>query len=65
MIDQRRLLIIQIAISMLEQWYSTWEGFKSHHDGGIRRLALCSKARGLVYHDRALLKGAKAMQEKH
>ncbi|MFT8234773.1 hypothetical protein ACLNBI_24905 [Pseudomonas guariconensis] len=60
MIDNRRLLIIQVALSMLEQWYSTWEGFKGHHDGGIRRLALHSKARGLVYHDRALLKAEDA-----
>lgn len=60
MADNRRLLIIQIALSMLEQWYSTWDGFKSHQDGGIRRLALHSKARGLVCHDRALLKAEAA-----
>lgn len=60
MIDNRRLLIIQIALSMLEQWYSTWEGFKAHQDGGIRRLALHAKARGLVCHDRALLKAEAA-----
>lgn len=56
MIDSRRLLIIQISLSMLEQWYTTWEGFKDHRNGDIRRLALHSKARGLVCHDRALAK---------
>lgn len=56
MIDPRRVFVTGIALSMLGQWYSTWEGFKVHRDGTIRRLALHSKARGLVCHDRALTK---------
>lgn len=61
MIDSRRLLIIQIALSILGQWYTTWEGFKDHRDAEIRRLALHSKARGLVCHDRALAKAEEAL----
>lgn len=56
MIDPRRVFVTEIALSMLEQWYTTWEGFKDHRNGDIRRLALHSKARGLVCHDRALAK---------
>ncbi|CAN2983273.1 MULTISPECIES: hypothetical protein [Pseudomonas] len=63
MIDPRRIFFIEIALSMLEQWYSTWEGFKEHRDGTIRRLALHSKARGLVYHDRCLLKAEGALND--
>ncbi|UNY42255.1 hypothetical protein PP918_gp47 [Pseudomonas phage UFJF_PfDIW6] len=63
MIDPRRIFFIEIALSMLEQWYSTWEGFKEHRDGTIRRLALHSKARGLVYHDRCLIKSEVAFRD--
>lgn len=56
MIDPRRIFVTEIALSMLEQWYMTWEGFKDNRDGDIRRLALHSKVRGLVCHDRALAK---------
>ena len=61
MIDPRRIFVIEIALSMLEQWYSTWEGFKEHRDGTIRRLALHAKTRGLVCHDRYLLKAEGAI----
>lgn len=63
MIDPRRIFVIEIALSMLEQWYSTWEGFKEHRYGTIRRLALHSKARGLVYHDRCLIKSEVAFRD--
>lgn len=56
MIDPRRVFVTEIALSMLEQWYTTWECFRGHRDAEIRRLALHSKARGLVCHDRALAK---------
>lgn len=63
MIDRRRELITQIALSMLEQWYSTWDSFKDHHAGEVRRMALHSKARGLCYHDRALIKAETAFDD--
>ncbi|KQQ62954.1 hypothetical protein ASF66_00955 [Pseudomonas sp. Leaf129] len=56
MIDPRRVFVTEVALSMLEQWYTTWEGFRSHKDSTIRRLALHAKTRGLVCHDRTLAK---------
>ena len=63
MSDPRRILVTEIALSMLEQWYSTWEEFKENRDGTIRRLALHSKARGLVCHDRCLIKSEAALHD--
>jgi hypothetical protein len=45
----------QLAISMLQQWYSIWEDFQGNRSGEMRRLALHAKARGLVHHDRCLM----------
>lgn len=53
---ERQLLIIELALSMLEQWYTTWLAFGGHSAGEIRGLSLCAKTRGLIIHDRVLLK---------
>lgn len=63
MIDQRRILVAEIALSVLEQWYSTWEDFKDHRDDTICRLALRAKTHGLVYHDRCLIKSEVAFHD--
>jgi hypothetical protein len=52
----RQLLIIELALSMLEHWYTTWIAFGKHSAGEIRGLSLGAKTRGLIIHDRVLLK---------
>jgi hypothetical protein len=63
MSDSRRVFVTEIALLMLEQWYSTWDAFNGHSHGSIRRRALSSKARGLVCHDRILAKAEVAFND--
>lgn len=56
MADHRMLQVTEIALSMLSQWLATWEQFKGHRSGEIRRIALKGKCRGLVCHDRLLMR---------
>lgn len=57
MSGEKMLWITQVALSSLEQWYVTWEMFRSHGDAEVRRRSLSCKAHGLVWHDRHLVKG--------
>lgn len=61
-VDPRMLFVIEIALSMLSQWYVTWETYKDHGSAVIRRIALNAKCRGLVYHDRALAKAVEVIR---
>lgn len=54
---EKKLWIAQVALSSLDQWYVTWEMFRSYGDPEVRRRALSCKAYGLVWHDRHLVKG--------
>lgn len=56
MIDARQEYAVLVALSMLTQWYVTWEGWRGNSDPVLRQLALSSKLKGLVYHDRALIR---------
>lgn len=47
--------VTDIALSMLDSWYVTYEAYRSHRYGDMRRLALKSKCCGIVYHDRTLI----------
>ncbi|GLO44184.1 hypothetical protein [Pseudomonas putida] len=44
------------ALSVLGGWYLSWEFYSSSAYPALRAHALYSKARGLVEHDRALIK---------
>ena len=54
---EKKLWIAQVALSSLDQWYVTWQMFRSYGDAEVRRRALSCKAHGLVWHDRHLVKG--------
>ncbi|RNF66510.1 hypothetical protein EFJ98_24530 [Pseudomonas putida] len=56
---QRDLLIsMQVgnALSVLGGWYVSWDFYSSSPCTGRRSFALYAKARGLIEHDRALIK---------
>lgn len=44
------------ALSVLGGWYLSWDFYSSSRNTSLRSHALYSKARGLVEHDRALIK---------
>lgn len=53
--DFEARIITDAARAMLCSWYVTWDTYKDHRHGVIRRLALRSKCYGLVSHDRFIL----------
>ncbi|SPO56210.1 protein of unknown function [Pseudomonas sp. JV551A1] len=56
---KRDLLIrsqVDNALLFLGGWYLSWDFYSSSPHTGLRAHALYSKARGLVEHDRALIK---------
>lgn len=56
---QRDLLFrmqVNNALSVFGGWYLSWEFYSSSAYPALRAHALYSKARGLVEHDRALIK---------
>lgn len=56
---QRDLLFrmqVNNALSVLGGWYLSWDFYSSSPYTRLRAHALYSKARGLVEHDRALIK---------
>ncbi|WP_412481348.1 hypothetical protein [Pseudomonas asiatica] len=56
---QRDLLFrmqVNNSLSVLGGWYLSWEFYSSSAYPALRAHALYSKARGLVEHDRALIK---------
>ena len=56
---QKDLLIrtqVGNALAVLGGWYLSWDYYSSSPHTGLRAHALYSKARGLVEHDRALIK---------
>lgn len=52
--DARHEYAVLVALSLLTQWYVTWDGWRVHSDPLRRQLALSSKLKGLIYHDRYL-----------
>lgn len=52
----RRQFVAELALSVLGSWYVNYEAFQSHKNAGMRRHALHSKCRGLVCHDRTIIK---------
>ncbi len=54
MSDQRMQFAVEVSLSMLKQWYVTWEQFREIRSWSSRCVAWKSKCRGLVFHDRAL-----------
>lgn len=61
--ERRREWLTQVALSSLEQWYTTWDMFKKYGDSEVRRRALAAKAYGLVWHDRHLAKGSEVFHD--
>ena len=49
-----------VALAMLDSWYVTYEAYRAHRHGDMRRQAIKSKCCGIVYHDRTLI-GAEAL----
>lgn len=53
--DRASAFVKEVALSVLDSWYVTFDAFKSHRHGDMRRLALKSKCIGIVGHDRTLI----------
>jgi len=63
----RDLLIrmqVNNALAVLGGWYLTWEFYSSSAYPALRAHALYSKARGLVEHDRALIKSMDRLEDR-
>lgn len=54
--DLRISIQVGNALSVLGGWYVSWDFYSSSPCTGRRSYALYAKARGLIGHDRALIK---------
>lgn len=63
--DARHEYGVLVAQLMLTQWYVTWDSWRDHSDPDLRRLALSSKLKGLISHDRVLIRAHTITRRRH